>query len=107
MGRNSGQRREAALGQSLEMRREGSFWEDLGSSGAKVIVKRRTGESLLPNPPALAPDKTTSKSREDVEGVGGGQSGRHEASARWDEAQEPGERQGIERPRGTARSGLF
>lgn len=50
------------------MRREGSFWEDLGSSGAKVIVKRTTGESLLPNPPALAPDKTTSKNREDVEG---------------------------------------
>lgn len=60
------------MGRPLEMRREGSFWEDLGSSGAKVIVKRRTGESLLPNPPALAPDKMTSKSREDVEGVWGG-----------------------------------
>lgn len=95
------------MGRPLEMRREGSFWEDLGSSGAKVIVKRRTGESLLPNLPALAPDKMTSKSREDVEGVWAGQSRRHKASARWDEAQEPGERQGIERPQGTARNGLF
>lgn len=95
------------MGQSLEMRREGSFWEDLGSSGAKVIVKRRTGESLLPNPPALAPDKTRSKNREDVEGglrrdrAGGTQP---QLAGKKPKGQERG--RGL-RPQATARNGLF